>query len=440
VLKKGWFRVMETSFTEQAQQIVTQVAHGDFAAVEQRLADDLKPFIPAGAIKATWQGLEQQYGAFQKQEKATPVQTPQGLVQVVTCVFERGSLDVNIVLNDAGEIVSLSVSPVGAVEQQANATYEPPSYAHPECFHEQEVQVGHGKWVLPGTLSIPQGEGPFAAVLLVHGSGPQDRDETIPPNKPFRDLAWGLASQGIAVLRYEKRTKAYGDQMNSEVDTLTVKEETIDDALEAVVLLCTRPEIDAQQIFVLGHSLGGFLAPRIGAADPRIYGLIVLAGSARPFEDIILDQMTYVLSLSIPDPAVREQQLAVLKQQVELVKDPKRLPTAKASDLPLGVPAAYWLDLNAYQPEKVVQTLKQPMLFLQGGSDYQVTSEDFQIWKDALSGRGDVQFILYHGLSHLFMPVEGGQKATPATYTVAGHVAEEVVNDIGSWIKRHAFH
>jgi uncharacterized protein len=133
---------------------------------------------------------------------------------------------------------------------------------------------------------------------------------------------------------------------------------------------------------------------------------------------------------------VRQQQLAVLKKQVELVKDPNRLPTAKASDLPLGVPAAYWLDLHAYQPEKVAQTLKQPMLFLLGGSDYQVTREDFQIWQDALDGRGDVQFKLYPGLSHLFMPVEGGQKATPATYTVAGHVAEEVVNEIGSWIKR----
>ncbi len=423
---------------DTAQQIVTQMAQGDFAAVEQRLSDRLKPLLPVGTIRATWQGLERQYGGFQEVGQTAAVQTPQGLVQVVTCVFERGSLDVNVTLNDAGEIASLTVTPVGTIQQQANATYEPPSYAHPERFHEQEVQVGHGQWVLPGTLSLPQGEGPFAAVLLVHGSGPQDRDETLPPNKPFRDLAWGLASQGIAVLRYEKRTKAYAADMKREVETLTVKEEVIDDALAAVAFLRERPEIDAQQIFVLGHSLGGYLAPRIGAADPQIRGLIILAGFARPFEDVILDQMTYVLSLSMPDPVVRQQQLAALKQQVELVKDPKRLPTAKASDLPLGVPAAYWLDLNAYHPEHVAQTLKQPMLFLLGGSDYQVTQEDFQLWQDALGGRDDVQFLLYPGLSHAFMPVEGGQKATPATYTVAGHVAEEVVDEIGSWIKRHA--
>src|ERR1700738_3247470 len=175
---------------DTAQQIVMQAAQGDFAAIEQRLADRLKPLLPVGALRASWQGIEQQVGAFQEQGKTSAVQTPQGLAQVVTCVFERARLDVNITLNDAGEIVALTITPVGTVEQQANATYEPPSYAQPERFQEHEVQIGHGKWVLPGTVSIPQGDGPFAAVILVAGSGPSDRDETIPPNKPFRDLAW----------------------------------------------------------------------------------------------------------------------------------------------------------------------------------------------------------------------------------------------------------
>jgi len=423
---------------DTAQQIVMQAAQGDFAAIEQRLADRLKPLLPVGALRASWQGVEQQVGAFQAQGKTSVVQTQQGLVHVVTCIFERASLDMNVALNDADEIIGLTITPVGTIEQQANATYEPPSYTHPERFQEHEVQIGHGKWVLPGTLSIPQGDGPFAVVLLVHGSGPSDRDETIPPNKPFRDLAWGLASQGIAVLRYDKRTKVYAASLESERETFTVKEEVIDDALEALTLLRARPEIDVQQIFVLGHSLGGYLAPRIGAADPKIHGLIILAGSARPFEDVLLDQMTYVLSLSMPDPVVRQQQLALLKKQVELIKDPDRLPTAAATDLPFNVPAAYWLDLNTYQPEKVAQTLKQPMLFLQGEGDYQVTRDDFQIWQNALGGRGDVQFIMYPGLSHLFMPIEGGQKATPATYSLPGHVTEEVVNEIGSWIKQHS--
>lgn len=422
--------------TDTAEQIVGEAARGDYAAIERRLAVIIKPLLPVEAIQATWQGLEQQYGAFQKRGNAVTEQLQGHLVQVVTCVFERGSVDLNVTENAAGEVIGLSVSPVGTVERQANATYAPPPYAHVDRFHETDVEIGKGEWALPGTLCLPQGKGPFAAVVLVHGSGPEDRDETLPPNKPFRDLAWGLAGAGIAVLRYDKRTYVYPARMQSETPTLTVKEETIDDALEAVTLLRARPEIDAERVFVLGHSLGGYLAPRIAAADPRIAGLIVLAGSARPLQDILLDQMSYVLSLSVPGPAA-QQQLAAIKQQVDLVNDPTRLPQAAAADLPFGVPAAYWLDLNAYHPEQVVQTLKQPMLFLLGGADYQVTAEDFQIWQNALRGRDDVQFIQYPGLGHLFMPTEDGKMATPATYTVAGHVSEEVVDDIAKWITQH---
>jgi hypothetical protein len=135
---------------DTAQHIVTQLAQGDFAAVEQRLASHIKPLLPVEALRASWQGLEQQVGAFQELGKTSAVQTPQGLVQVVTCVFERASLDVNITLNDAGEIVGLTITPVGTVQQQAHATYEPPPYAQLERFHEHEVQIGHGTWVLPG--------------------------------------------------------------------------------------------------------------------------------------------------------------------------------------------------------------------------------------------------------------------------------------------------
>ena len=201
------------------------------------------------------------------------------------------------------------------------------------------MQIGKGEWVLPGTLSVPVGDGPFAAVLLVHGSGPNDRDETIGPNKPFRDLAWGLASQGIAVLRYDKRTKVYPEKMRDLVSTITVKEEVIDDVLYAVSLLRSIAEVKPQCIVVLGHSLGGYLLPRIGAADTGIAGLIVLAGLCRTLEDTILDQFSYIYSLSGTLSAEQQKQLDELKKQVALVKSPDLSLSTPASDLPLGVSA-----------------------------------------------------------------------------------------------------
>jgi dienelactone hydrolase len=415
--------------------LVTWFVQGDFEAVEQSLDESLRQQLTAEKLQATLQPLVASVGKYKEQVGAHTFQIPSAELVIVTCAFANSSLDINVAFNEQDKIVGLTITEVGGVEQQYSAVYEPPSYVNRALFKEQEVQIGNGEWILPGTLSVPVAEGPFAAVVLVHGSGPQDRDETIGPNKPFRDLAWGLASQGIGVLRYDKRTKVYPEKMLEMLGTLTVKEEVIDDALAAVSLLQSIPEVDSQRIVVLGHSLGGYVLPRIGAADKDIAGLIVLAGLCRTFEDTLLDQFTYIYSLSGTLSAEQQQQLDQLKKQVALVKSPDLSLSTPASDLPLGVSPAYWLDLRGYHPEEIARGLQQPMLILQGEGDYQVTMEDFQIWRSALSGRSNVRFKSYPGLYHLFMPFDGGEKATPAAYNVPGHVVEEVVQDIAEWIK-----
>lgn len=418
-----------------AQQLVTQFVQGDLEAVVQSLDESLRQQLTVERLQATLQSLIASVGAFKQQVGAHTFKIPSAELVIVTCAFANSSLDINVAFNEQDKIVGLNITQVGGVEQQYTTVYEPPSYVNQNLFKEQEVRIGKGEWVLPGTLSVPLGDGPFVAVVLVHGSGPNDRDETIGPNKPFRDLAWGLASQGIVVLRYDKRTKVYPQQMTERINTLTVKEEVIDDALEAVSLLRSIPEVDSQSIVVLGHSLGGYLLPRIGAADSGIAGLIMLAGLCRTLEDTILDQFSYIYSLSGTLSPEQQKQLDELKKQVALVKSPDLSVSTLASDLPLGVSPAYWLDLRGYHPEQIVRGLQQPMLILQAEGDYQVTMEDFQMWKNALGNRSNVQFKSYAGLSHLFMTFEGGEKSTPAAYTVPGHVVEEVVRDIAEWVK-----
>lgn len=296
--------------------------------------------------------------------------------------------------------------------------------------------MGTVQLALPGTLTLPKGQGPFAAVVLVHGSGPQDRDETIGPSKPFRDLAHGLASRGIAVLRYEKRTKAFPTQMAAIVNTLTVKEEVIDDVLAAAALLRENNQIDPNKVFVLGHSLGGYVVPRIGKLDSKIAGFIIMAGTARPLEDVVVEQLTYIFSLDGVISDTEKASLEQLKGQAARVKDPNLSAETPAADLLLGAPASYWLDLRGYRPAEVAKELSRPMLILQGGRDYQVTDADFQLWKKALSSRKNVEFKFYEGLNHLF--VEGQGKSTPAEYEQAGNVAKVVLDDIAEWIKRQA--
>ncbi|GLV60693.1 hypothetical protein KDH_75120 [Dictyobacter sp. S3.2.2.5] len=426
---------MEMTNSELAQRVVALLAQGQFAQVEAMMAESLKPFMYEGQLATTWRTLEQQLGAFQSQLSVHTVQTPQANVEVVSCAFAQTSFDINLAFNPQQQIISLTATPAGTVEQQANLQYEAPAYAIVDRFTEHEVLVGSDEWALPGTLTLPTGTGPFPAVVLVHGSGPNDRDETIPPNKPFRDLAWGLASNGIAVLRYDKRTKAHAAQIAPLISTFTVRQEVIEDALLALDLLRTRPEIDHGQIFILGHSLGGYLLPRIMSAPEAstVRGAIIMAGSARPLEDIILDQMTYIASLSQQTPE-QQQHLEELARKVARVKDPGLTPATPTTDLPLNVSAAYWLDLRGYHPEEVARQLPPPLLILQAENDYQVTQADLHIWQQALGRRANVTFKTYPNLHHLFMPSEPGHKATPAAYTIASHVVPEVINDISAWI------
>jgi uncharacterized protein len=273
---------------------------------------------------------------------------------------------------------------------------------------------------LPGTLTVPKGDGPFPAVVLVHGSGPQDRDETIGPNKPFKDIAWGLASRGVAVLRYEKRNKIHTDPAKWNRN-YTVKEEVMDDALAAVEVLRQSQRIDRKRIFVIGHSLGGILIPRIGKADPKIAGLIMLAGcGTQPPEDVLLRQLTYAASLNGP-----------------ITDDTKKEIDKGVQALMKCAPASYNRDLADYIPAaaEMAKSLKQPMLILQGARDYQAIEADFNTWKDTLSSRTDVTFKLYPDLNHVFMTGVG--MATPAEYTRPGSVAEVVISDIGDWIDGH---
>ncbi len=416
-----------STLVEVAEGIIIQTSAGDFKSATHPFAEGLREQLPPDKLAQTWAGLTAQAGAFQRIESSKQAKLLQYETVITMAVFERGNVTFQIIFDDAGQVVWLEAHPDESL--LTPGTYEAPSYVQPGSFHEHEAQVGSGEWVLPSTLTIPEGQGLFPAVVLVQGSGPQDRDETIGPLKPFRDLAWGLASRDIAVLRYDKRTKVYPNQFLA-LPHYTIREEVTDDALAAVALLRATPAIDPARIFVLGHSLGAMLAPRIGEADPQIAGLVIMAGLTRPFEDTMLDQFTYLFSLSGSVSEDQQRQLDTLREQIAHVKDPA-LSLSTPSDQLLGIPASYWLDLRGYNPPETARRLHMPMLVLQAERDYQVTMVDYRGWKAELIERPDVTFKLYPGLIHTFMPGEG----KPEDYNVPGHVAPEVVKDIAQWIE-----
>ena len=256
----------------------------------------------------------------------------------------------------------------------------------------------------------------------MHGSGPSDRDETVGGVKVFRDLAEGLASRGIAVLRYEKRTAQYPAKMRA-LAGMTIDDETVEDASRAAALLRTQREIDPRRVYVLGHSLGGYAAPRIAAEDGKLAGLIFLAANARHIEDLMVEQAEYLQAA----PA----DLARIKADVKRIKALEPPMPAPRRCSAWGV--SYLLDLKDYDPVAAAKKLAIPMLFLQGGRDYQVTGKDVALWKAGLAGRKDVAFQELPALNHLFVAGEG--KSTEAEYRKPAHVAPEAVDAIAKWIK-----
>ncbi|MCZ6602393.1 MAG: alpha/beta fold hydrolase [Planctomycetota bacterium] len=406
-----------------AYRLIDAMAAGKFDKAVADFDETMRKLMPAEKLEATWKVIAEKVGAFKGRGTARKESIGALEAVFVPCRFEKIPLDAKVVVSLSGEITGLWFNPA-----QPPVVYTPPDYSNSDSFEEVEVTVGVEGWLLPDTLTVPEGDGPFPAIVLVHGSGPNDRDETIGPNKPLRDMAEGLSSRGIAVLRYEKRTREHALRMLSSGVSLTVKEETIDDARAAVELLARADKVDPKRVFVLGHSLGAMLAPRI--ANEAVAGLIIMAGPSRPLVELLLDQFEYISGL---DGIVTEAE----RKNIEMVRDAidqieKLDPSKDAPEEILGVPPIYWLDLRDYKPAETARGVEVPMLILQGERDYQVKMVDFAGWKKALGERKDVTFKSYPSLNHLFIPGIG--KSTPAEYTKSGHVHSEVIDDIARWI------
>ena len=414
-------------YNNVARAFVNDLADGQFAQASEMFDETVQSLLSVDQLAGIWQDLLVQSGPFCEIDTLHNAPFQNFRVVFVTCRFENGTLDLKVVLDPRLRIAGFFIIPTKNQEE-----YQPAPYVDRSRFRTSEITIGEAPWQLPGTFTLPLSKTPLPAVVLVHGSGPNDRDETIGPNKPFRDLAEGLSSRGIAVLRYDKRTAVYGDSIRRQSEKFTVYEETIADALHAVSFLRGRSEIDPSRIYVLGHSLGGMMVPRIAQADSISAGYIIMAGSTRPLEDVIIDQMSYLFQGDSNLTESEQSQLDTLYRQSARVKNLQPGMTVARKYLPLEIPAAYWLDLNAYHPVEAVAAEERPILVLHAQRDYQVTRVDLDGWRRALADHNEATIISFPGLNHLF--ISGSGKSNPTEYQTHGYVAAEVITAISNWI------
>ncbi len=409
---------------ERANAFVDLVEQGKVDEAHQRLNDLAREKIPKDKLGEVWTTLNKQMGGAPTRGE-TRAEIVQGhRIVIIPLKYPMMNLDCRIGFDPDGRLNTFRLVP--ALSQ---APAVPPSFVDNDTYAERAVKLGPAGRELDGTLSLPKGAGPFPAVVLVHGSGPQDRDETIGKTRPFADLAAALASQGIAVLRYEKRSKARPQEFAD--NRYTVDLETVDDALAGAELLRHEATIDPARVIVVGHSLGAMMAPRIASRDPRLAGVAMLAAPSRALQAVYLEQIDYLANLDGKVDADEQKQLDQEKAKVARLTSTG--PSGKPEENPLNLAASYWADLLGYDQVKVAQALTLPMFIAQGGRDYQVTKVDFDGWQQALAGRDTVTFRFYPKVSHVFIAGEG--MATPDEYlTVPGHVDAAPIADLVAWI------
>lgn len=304
---------------------------------------------------------------------------------------------------------------------------------------EEKIILGKNtRYPLKGMLTLPEGSGPFPAVVLVHGSGSSNMDEKVGKLTPFKDIAQGLAQRSIAAVRYDKRSFTHGLKMVlDKKHPITVWEETIEDALLAAALLRGDSRIDAGRIFLLGHSMGAMLAPRIACSGGDFRGLILLAGSPRRLEEVMLEQMAEMMAgmtgFTGKIAGKQREKFEKLFAGLYDLSDEE----AKAKKVGGGTTLYYFKEMGQPTVAQWLEKTSKPMLIMQGEDDFQVKAAvDFAMYRELLSARDNVTFRLYPGLNHAFVTARSRSIAdAKQEFTPERHIGSEVLDDLADWIK-----
>jgi uncharacterized protein len=375
------------------------------------LNDDTKKTISLAVLKETTPKIEAQIGQF---KSILEVNKDKNLI-IYYSAFDKMNLDVKITFDDTSKIASFYVAPHKAIVKEENGL-------------GSEFKIKSNTIELKGTLLLTKENNQKKIVIFVHGSGPNDRNESVGENKPFKDIAEGLYNLGISSYRYDKRTYSNPESFS---DKSTIDDEVTNDVLNVVDFIKKDKQFEGFEIIVLGHSLGAHVMPRIANKSTNINKIIMLAGNNRPLDVSILEQYDYLYSLK-PSEELKQEAENVKKQAANLhAKDFNA--TTPNEKLPLGLSAIYWKSLLDYRPLNEIKKVKIPILILQGERDYQVTMVDFNNWKKTLKNNKKAHFISYPKLNHLFLAGEGAPN--PTEYEVKGHVEPKVIIDIANFIK-----
>ncbi|MFM8432257.1 MAG: alpha/beta fold hydrolase [Bacteroidota bacterium] len=414
------------TFIHTTGKVLEALRAGKYQEVVDLIDPEAKPRPDSSRIGSAWRNLQKSNGAFQGILDTTYQHQSTYDVVIFHCGFNTKKIDIKTVYGKNGLLKGVFFLPNSGREN-----YSLPFYCRTDSIEESAIEVVNGEIRLKGFLSVPRYQGKVPAIILVHGSGPNDKDESVGATKIFRDFACGFPGKGIAVLRYEKRTRAMASSLARSKAIITPEEETISDVVAAITTVKSDPRIDTTRIFLVAHSMGAFLTPKVLQRVSSVAGAVMLCPQARPLNQLLIEQSEYVVKNDTAATAEMKSILDSLKREsakVDGLKAANRGDSVKV----MGLHPAYWLYLRDYDAFTTAKSVKQPLLFIYGGRDYQVTSADESVWKAKLKGRPNTDFKNYPDLNHFF--ITGTGKSNPQEYLKAGNVEKKLIDEASGWI------
>ena len=413
----------EEEIIEYARNQVTEMRNGDYKSVADTFSFMVSIQVNEEKLKEIYEDTIDVLGEYIGEKSITTEVVDKNIVCTIIEEYENSGLKITLTYNDKNKVVGIFFEYESLDGDESN-----------EVFDQVEFTVGE-ELKLDGILTLPKNVEKPPVVLLIQGSGQSDKNETIVLNTPFKDIAQGLAAEGIATLRYDKRYYTYLEEAQKLGDDLTLEDEVLEDVNYAIDALNKDERVG--DIYILGHSLGGALAPAIAYENEAVKGIISMAGSLRPLYEISYDQnkasekALLEKGLEKKDEKELEMLMMEVEEHIELLR-------GDISDIPnkevlLGLPAGYQKSVKEYAGMNFIDKVNVPMLILQGEEDFQVYADvDYKLWEDTVGNRDNVTFKLYPKLNHLMMQTNG--KKDVSEYDIKGTVEQIVIDDIASFI------
>lgn len=400
-----------------------------FDSVYSLFNPEMKRKLDVSKIEGVWEQFVMMYGDVTSSDELRIEEVKSLFITKRSVKLEKGKITLSVNFDSLAQIAGLFIRP-------GEIPYAPADYVNAELFTELRIEYGGILVKNSGRLSIPKSKTPMPVVIIVPGSGGIDKDCSIGPNKIYKDLAWGLASKGIAAFRYDKKTHQY---LNKLIDNdslgkepFTVENEYLQDLEEIITAIAARKEINPNQIYLIGHSQGGYLIPMFNKKFKNIAGFISMAGTLREIPSLAIEQIEYING---SQKLVGKDSIAMADLKEKMQNSTSARIHSMTSNAQVMGPYTvdYWKYLASYHPEELALKINKPLYVLQGERDYQVKMLDFDIWKKTMHDKKQVSFKSYPSLNHLF--IEGKGPSIPKEYTQAGNMYEEVINDIVNWVK-----